>query len=144
MSKSNQVLRVGFALFSALTSFLFVYYAVSVIHGSEASQWLRTFAYVAGGYGLMNIYLLSWAWRSQAGWTVMANMAIGVFVVEQGGRIHVFENQDDVASATLFLDISAEVDFNGERGLLGLAFVLGVNWFAVKVLCQQSDDRRQK
>ncbi len=128
MSKSNQTLRVGFALFSALTSFLFVYYAVSVIHGSEASQWLRTFAYVAGGYGLMNIYLLSWAWRSQAGWTVMANMAIGLCMF---GVVLVDTFKMGFSSKQLL-------------GLLGLAFVLGVNWLAVKVLCQQSDDRRQK
>lgn len=46
-----------------------------------------------------------------------------LFVVEQVGRIHVFENRDDVASATLFLDIRSLVQAGGyEQGLLGLAF----------------------
>ena len=46
-----------------------------------------------------------------------------LFAVEQSGRISVFENRDDVPSATLFLDISARVFTGGqEQGLLGLAF----------------------
>ena len=46
-----------------------------------------------------------------------------MFVVTQGGVIHVFENRDDVASAKVFLDLSDRVTQNGgELGLLGLAF----------------------
>ncbi|GAB6166838.1 hypothetical protein JCM19992_28380 [Thermostilla marina] len=46
-----------------------------------------------------------------------------LFVVEQGGRIFVFPNDDDVTSARVFLDIREVVsrDHN-EEGLLGLAF----------------------
>lgn len=120
MNKSNQILRSGFALFSAITSFIFVYYAVGVITG-ETSNWLKTFAYVAGGYGLFNIYILSWAWRTAAGWTTAANLAIaacffGVVVMDalrgnlQGGQQLL--------------------------GILGLAAVLVVNWFTVRILCR--------
>ncbi len=126
MSKPDQTLRIGFAIFSALTSFLFVYYAVSVIYGSEASQWLKTFAYVAGGYGLLNIYILSWAWRSRASWTMMANMAIGICMF---GVVLVDTFKAGIGSGMHLV------------GLLGLAFVLGINWFAVKVLCQQPSSR---
>jgi glucose/arabinose dehydrogenase len=45
-----------------------------------------------------------------------------IFIVERAGRIHVFENRDDVDSSTEFLDLSSEVSSGGERGLLGLAF----------------------
>ena len=46
-----------------------------------------------------------------------------VFVVEQGGRILVFEDRDDVKSAEVFLDISRRVrNRHDEEGLLGLAF----------------------
>ncbi|MEZ4330665.1 MAG: PQQ-dependent sugar dehydrogenase [Myxococcota bacterium] len=46
-----------------------------------------------------------------------------LFVLERSGRIFVFENQDDVAAATLFLDLSQQVASGGdEQGLLGLAF----------------------
>ncbi len=46
-----------------------------------------------------------------------------VFVVEQEGRIHVFENQEDPEGTGIFLDISDEVSREGnEEGLLGLAF----------------------
>lgn len=45
-----------------------------------------------------------------------------IFVVEQPGIIRVFENAASVTFAGTFLDIRARVDFNGEKGLLGLAF----------------------
>ena len=39
------------------------------------------------------------------------------------GRIHVFENRDDVPATTIFLDIRTRVQSTGqEQGLLGLAF----------------------
>src|SRR5688500_3085473 len=44
------------------------------------------------------------------------------FVVEQKGRIIVFQNEPDVTSASVFLDIVKNVDSGGEKGLLGLAF----------------------
>ena len=43
-----------------------------------------------------------------------------LFVVEKAGRIRIIENGTLLAPA--FLDISAQVSSNGERGLLGLAF----------------------
>lgn len=46
-----------------------------------------------------------------------------IFVVERNGRIFVFENRNDVTTATLFLDIVSLVQSTGEeQGLLGLAF----------------------
>lgn len=44
------------------------------------------------------------------------------FVVEQGGVVRVFQNLPAVASTTTFIDISAQVTFSGEAGLLGMAF----------------------
>ena len=46
-----------------------------------------------------------------------------LFVLEQPGRIRVFENREDVQSAQVFLDITSRVNSRGnEEGLLGLAF----------------------
>jgi glucose/arabinose dehydrogenase len=45
-----------------------------------------------------------------------------LFVVEQAGIIRVFENSQTVAESTVFLDISTQVLFGGEQGLLGLSF----------------------
>ena len=45
-----------------------------------------------------------------------------LFVVEQEGWIYVFENDPLVTNKSLFLDISDRIIFQGERGLLGLAF----------------------
>ena len=46
-----------------------------------------------------------------------------IFVVEQGGKVLVFPNDDNVATTKLFLDVSAKVSRVGnEEGLLGLAF----------------------
>lgn len=45
-----------------------------------------------------------------------------VFVVEQAGRIRVFDNTETVPSAGTYLDIKNKVAYGGEMGLLGLAF----------------------
>jgi len=45
-----------------------------------------------------------------------------LFVVSQSGKIHVFQNEDNTESSSIFLDISNKVLFGGEQGLLGLAF----------------------
>ena len=45
-----------------------------------------------------------------------------LFVIEQAGIIRVFENSPTVADSTIFLNISSQVLFGGEQGLLGLAF----------------------
>lgn len=45
------------------------------------------------------------------------------YLVEQGGIIRVFANDDNVQSASVFIDLTAQVgDSGGERGLLGIAF----------------------
>ncbi|MDX2176076.1 MAG: PQQ-dependent sugar dehydrogenase [Candidatus Sumerlaeia bacterium] len=45
-----------------------------------------------------------------------------VFIVDQAGRIVVYDADDPTRTASLFLDIDARVTSGGERGLLGLAF----------------------
>jgi glucose/arabinose dehydrogenase len=45
-----------------------------------------------------------------------------IFVVSQKGVISEFANTADVSAKNVFLDISAQVTFSGEMGLLGLAF----------------------
>jgi glucose/arabinose dehydrogenase len=44
------------------------------------------------------------------------------FVVEQQGRVRVFDNFPAVPASNLFVDISARVTSGGEMGLLGMAF----------------------
>ena len=122
MNKQDKFLRTGFTLFSAISSFMFVYYAVSVISSGNASQWLKTFAYVAGGYGLLNIYILSWAWRSQAAWSTMANMTIALCLL----GVVVVDTIKEGFNSSMQIIV-----------LLGLAAVLGINWATVKNLCQE-------
>ncbi len=123
MSKPDTLLRTGFALFSAITSFLLVFYAVSVFTGESTTEWLKSFAYVAGGYGLLNVYILSWAWRSRSSWAISANMVIGVCFF-----------------GVVAMDLIRSGVQDGMQlvGIAALAAVLGVNWFAIKVLCQQA------
>ncbi|GAB2541346.1 PQQ-dependent sugar dehydrogenase [Spirosoma aerophilum] len=45
-----------------------------------------------------------------------------VFVIEQEGRIRVFDNDANTATAGTYLDIKNKVASGGEMGLLGLAF----------------------
>jgi glucose/arabinose dehydrogenase len=45
------------------------------------------------------------------------------YVVEQTGKILVFEDSPEVSKASVFLDLSGIIDYDkGEKGLLGLAF----------------------
>jgi len=44
------------------------------------------------------------------------------FVVEQAGRVRVFDNDPMVAASSVFINISDRVTFAGETGLLGMAF----------------------
>ncbi len=46
-----------------------------------------------------------------------------LFVIEQAGKIHVFDNNPAVATTSVFLDLTTVVDDSqDEMGLLGLAF----------------------
>ncbi len=45
-----------------------------------------------------------------------------IFIVEQPGTLRVFQNSPTTTTSTAFLDISNQVLFSGEQGLLGLAF----------------------
>ncbi len=45
-----------------------------------------------------------------------------IFVVERFGKIYVFDNDPEVSTKTLFLDLSDEVLIDGEMGLLAMAF----------------------
>jgi len=121
MEKADKFLLFGFSFFSLVTSFLCVFYAVSVNFSAEASQWLKTFSYVAGGYGLFNIYILSWAWRSQSELAPKINLVIaacfwGVFVMDN------IRNGFSGGLTTV-------------GSLAGLALALVINWLAVKKMC---------
>lgn len=122
MNNQDAMLRTGFAIFSAISSFAFVFFGVSVITGEFPSQWMSAVAYVAGGYGLANIYILSWAWRNQADWPMLANK---FFALCFFGVLLVDAISQGINNLTQVLF------------LLGLACVLVINWFAVKKLCQR-------
>lgn len=65
-----------------------------------------------------------------------------VFVATKAGRIHVFENRDEVTTSTVFLDISHLVYNWFEVGLLGFTFDPNYatnGWFYVHYVDQQLD-----
>lgn len=124
MSKQDTILTTGFAVFSVISSFLFVFYGVGGITSQTFSPRLQLFAYVTAGYGLMNVYILSTAWRSRAAWTVVAGKLIslcflGVFIMDLV-RYGV-ENSKDLVAAPV------------------VAVVLAINWFAIKKLVQRPE-----
>lgn len=125
MKTQEKLLLYGFALFSALTSFLFVFYAVTIHFGSDASQWLKTFSYIAGGYGLFNVYILSWAWRNQADWAPKANMVIAACFL----GVVIMDASRDGFSGGVTTIVS----------IFGLAAVLWINWFAVKKVSERDN-----
>jgi len=126
MKRQDSVFTTGLAVLSGLTSFIFIYYAVGVLTAESAEEWTRVFAYVAAGYGLGNIYILSWAWRSSGTGPAWANKLIalcflGVFLMDiwrrgvDGGMQYV--------------------------GACGVALVLWLNWFAVRKITSRGTDR---
>jgi len=50
------------------------------------------------------------------------NNASRWYVVQQGGRVRMFDNVPGASTTTDFIDITARVSSGGERGLLGMAF----------------------
>jgi len=117
MSRQETILRGGFTLLSVVTSFIFVAYGLGALNATSGSTWLATFAYVTIGYGLGYIYLLSWAWRSRAAWTVAASKLIalcffGVFALQT-------YNSGGLGTQQLL-------------GVLLLAVVLWINWLTIQ------------
>lgn len=117
MQRSDSILPKGLAVFSVLASFAFVYYGLSVLIVDPPTRWERVFAYVSAGYGLGNIYILSWARRGGGTWPSWASKLISICFF-----------------AAFALDLwKQEVAGNLEYvGILGIAGVLWLNWFAVR------------
>lgn len=121
MTSTEKIQFYGLMLFSIVSSFLFVYYTVHIYFSDEATTWLKGFAYVTGGYGLLNIYILSWAWNSRSEWAIKADMLIagcllGVFIMNA-------------------LRHSFYGGLNGVAAIIVLAVVLYINVQAVKKVC---------
>jgi hypothetical protein len=123
MTKSASLFLAGLALFSVLSSFMFIYYGIGILSGTRLSQPLTIFAYITTGYGLANIYLLSFAWRSRLKWATAANQLLalcyfGIFVFDR-----------------------FNAGFKGMTGIVAIAAiaaVLAINWLAVKQLVERS------
>ena len=116
-NRQDTFLARGFAGFSVIASFAFVYYGIGIITAHGASRWLTTFAYITGGYGLANIYILSWAWRTRMAWT---EWAIKVFALCYLGAVAMDTFRDGLQG-------THEVVL-----VLVVACVLWINWFSVK------------
>ncbi len=121
MKQHDSILALAFAAFSALVSFVFVYYALGILSAEHAPRYERVYAYVAAGYGLGNIYILSAAWRGSA-WTMWANKLIafcffGVYLMD-----------------LLQTGVASPLEYG--RALV-VAGVLWLNWFAVKKIARR-------
>jgi|GEM_PF-587840 len=128
MSKQDTIFQKGLALFSGLTSFIFVYYGIGMLNAVSVPEWEKVFAYIAIGYGLGNIYILSAAWRFQGSWPLFANKLIAFCFF----------------SAFLFDMWRTGIQGNLEYvGVIGVAWVLWLNWYAVKTLCQRSNGNNE-
>ncbi len=117
MKSQDSFFTTGLAIFSGLSSFVFVYYALGILTAPAAPEWDKVFAYVTAGYGLGNIYILSAAWRGGGTWPAWANKLFafcffGVFLLDMW--------KTGVESSLEYV------------GALGVAGVLWLNWFAVK------------
>jgi len=122
MSPQESIVPKALAILSVLTSFVFIYYSLGILTNESAPEWTKVFAYVAAGYGLGNIYILSWAWRSGGTWAPWANKLIalcffGVFVMDRW--------QAGIENPLGYVAFPAA------------AFILWLNWFAVKKVAQR-------
>lgn len=122
MKRQESIFLTGLAVFSGLISFVFVYYAVGVLTAEQAAEWAKVFAYVAAGYGLGNIYILSWAWQSSGTGPAWANKLIalcflGVFIIDMW--------KTGAGGAMEYV------------GVLAVAGVLWLNWLAVRKIGQR-------
>ena len=121
MNSTEKFQLYGLMLFSVISSFIFVFYTVNVYFSADTTTWLRGFAYVTGGYGLLNIYVLSWAWNSRSEWsikadTLLAGCFLGVFIMNT--LRHSFYGGP-----------------TGVAAIIVLAVVLYINVQAVKQVC---------
>ncbi|MGK2908120.1 MAG: hypothetical protein ACSLFH_17510 [Desulfuromonadales bacterium] len=122
MLKHNAVFLVGLIVFSVLTSFLFIFYGMSIIMAETAAMNIMVFAYVTTSYGLANVAILSIAWSSRNPWSNGASRFIalcyfGVFVM-------------DALNAEMKSPL-------GVVGILVLFLVLWTNCFAVKYVVER-------
>lgn len=119
---STQKLQIWtLILFSAISSFLFVFYTVTVYFSDDVTTGLKWFAYVTGGYGLMNIYILSWAWHSRSEWAVKFDILIAGCLL-------------GVIGINMIRSASFEV-IPGIAVIIVAALVLYINVMAVKQIC---------
>lgn len=121
--KQQSIFMTGLAVFSGLVSFMFVFYGVTILTAAQVPDWAKIYAYVAAGYGLGNVYILSSAWRTNETWPVWANKLIaicffGVFLIDKwkGG-------------------MDSGMEF---AGIAIVAAVLGLNWYAVRELSRRT------
>jgi zinc transporter ZupT len=117
MKQQDTFFLVGLVIFCVLTSFMFIFYGVNVAFADNQPQWLKIFAYVTAGYGMANMYLLSWAWRGGATWAGDANKLMGFCYL----GVFVFN--------TVNADVQSVLEY---VGIIVVAVVLWINWFAVK------------
>jgi len=120
MNRHDSIFIAGLVVLSILTSFGIVFYAMGILTAATAPEWDKNFAYIAVGYGLGNVYILSAAWRTGAPWTDWANKLIacsfmGIYLVDMW--------RTGVDSGLEYL------------GAVCLAGVVWLNWYAVKRVC---------
>ena len=123
MKKHDSILMVGLMVFSALTSFMFIFYGMNVIMAESPPAWSMTFAYLTAAYGLANIAILSVAWSSRQSWSGTANKFIalcylGAFIID-----------------TVNSGFKSGLEI---IGILALALVLLANWLAVKKVVERA------
>jgi hypothetical protein len=117
MKKSDVIFLLGLVVLSALASFVFISYGMSIILSDKTAQGPMVFAYVTTGYGLANVAILSIAWSSREAWSngaskFIAMCYLGVFVMD-----------------TINAGMKSAL---GVVGILTVVLVLFVNCFTVK------------
>lgn len=107
-----------FSILSAIVSLLFISYGVSISSAGVASRWLEVFGYVSVVYGLISLAVLGCAYKYRAFWCITISQVSSVCYL-----------------IVYVLAVSSGLETGlGLSGILLVALVVWVNWFAINAV----------
>ena len=110
---------------SFLASFMFILYGARVAFSEAVPAWIRVFAIVTAGYGVVSIVILMWAWRRGGNKPIKA---INYMVI---GFLALFV----ISSMDVGMISGLEI-----IGIIGVSLALWINWYSVKRVARWRED----
>ncbi len=122
-------LLVIITVLSAIASFAFIYYGLTITMSEGLQQGGGIFAYVVAGYGLGNVYLLSSVWRNGGRWPVEASKLMGLCFL----AVFILETINSGTKEPVAL-----------TGRLVIVLILWANWYTIKRIAAWRDSSQPR